>query len=216
MGSTRAQRIMTDTPEDTSLSESPDVNGERAPVVKLIGFAAVGFIIACGVLFAIASSIKPEEKPGFEITEAAAHLDGEIWQVTLDVKSRHQWTGFSFSTGKKLTELDPADLLGRRHHVRAPGGAIRLGDIPLEEATLPETVVWQMDEGDADQVLNPAFGKWYTYSFFTHMLDPIGRTYAIRQAQAGRVVFVRIESYYCKPEGSGCLTLRYRLGPLEG
>jgi hypothetical protein len=203
---------MADQPLQADSAES-DLAESGSQVVRLVGFATVGFVIACAVLFAIASSIKPPERPSYAITNVATHLDGETWRVTLDVKDRHQWTGFSFSTGKRLQEVDPADLLGRRHHIRAPGGAIRLGDVPLEQATLPEEVVWEFDETEGDQIINPAFGKWYTYSYFTHMLDPIHQTYAVRLANGGRVVFVRLENYYCKPEGSGCLTFRYRLGP---
>ena len=90
---------------------------------------------------------------------------------------------------------------------------MRLGDVPLEEASLPSEIVWEFDKTDGSQTYNPAFGKWYTYSYFTHMLEPISQTHAVRTADGSRVVFVRLENYYCKPEGSGCLTIRYRLGP---
>jgi hypothetical protein len=133
--------------------------------------------------------------------------------VTLDVTSRSNWTGIHFADGKVRDAPGDVDLMARRHHVRAPGGAIQLGDIPLAEATLPEDPQWEIDETHDGQILNPAFGKWYAYSYFTHMLDPIPLTYAVRSASGDHVVFVRIVSYYCKPEGSGCLTLRYRLGP---
>ena len=203
---------MSELPRSAETPDAPSPEESRSPVVRLVAFATVGFIIAGAILFAIASSIKPEENPGYALTDAANHL-AETGRGTLDVKDRHTWTGFSFLTGKRLTEIDPADLLGRRHHLRAPGGAMRLGDVPREEASRPSEIVWEFDKTDGSQTYNPAFGKWYTYSYFTHMLEPISQTHAVRTADGSRVVFVRLENYYCKPEGSGCLTIRYRLGP---
>ena len=77
------------------------------------------------------------------------------------------------------------------------------------EARLPENPAWRGDEEVDGELRNPALADWYRYSYWTHRLRSRGRTHAVRM-RSGGVAYLRLESYYCKPEGSGCLTFRYR------
>jgi hypothetical protein len=94
--------------------------------------------------------------------------------------------------------------------LRAPHGAIDLGRVPLESAHVEPGAAWKDDAQIGGELQNPALRRWYSYSYWTHDLRPLGSTYAVRLAGGGTAYF-QIASYYCKPEGAGCLTLRYRL-----
>jgi hypothetical protein len=48
----------------------------------------------------------------------------------------------------------------------------------------------------------------------THALEPRGHAYAVRRLLGGTAITTTV-SYYCQPEGSGCLTIRYALPTLR-
>ena len=196
-------------------SEDPNLQSEdpRPWSDKYIYMAIAGFFVTGIVLFFGASWITPDTEPGYKINNAATFEEGSsgIWQITIDVSDRHEWAGINFSMGKRLDEKNTADLLGRRYLIRAPGGAINLGEVSLEEAHVESDAEWRIDKDNNGEVMNPAIGKWYSYSYWTHLLDPHSLTYAVRLADGSGVAYMRIVSYYCKPEGTGCLTLRYRI-----
>ena len=79
---------------------------------------------------------------------------------------------------------------------------------------LPTGARWVEDSKYKGQVQNEALADWYTYSGMTHVLKANKKANAIR-LKSGGVAYFQILSYYCKPEGSGCLTLRYRLDTAE-
>src|SRR5206468_11351066 len=115
---------------------------------------------------------------------------------------------FSLHSGRRV-EPAAADLLVRRYVVQAPHGALDLGAVPLADAQMPAAPQWFADTRLAGELQNPAFAHWYQYSYWTHVLTSRDNTYAIRMADGGAAL-LRIRSYYCAPEGSGCLTLQYR------
>lgn len=187
----------------TSAEAEKQTFGRRA-----ISFAIAGFILTCVVLFAIGGLIAPESEPGFTpSTTARPNADG-TFSITLDAQGNKDWTSFSFGRGK--VGVAPADVLVQRSIFRAPHGAIDLGEVPLASAKLPENAEWVSDRENDGALQNPAIGKWYSYSYWTHLLSPRGHTYAVRRADGG-IAYFRITSYYCSPEGSGCVTLNYRL-----
>src|SRR5262249_61809950 len=55
---------------------------------------------------------------------------------------------------------------------------------------------------------NPAIASWYRYGFFTHVLSPKPRVWAVRTADA-RYAKMQIVGYYCPGAQPGCLTFRY-------
>ena len=82
---------------------------------------------------------------------------------------------------------------------------------------MPVDVEWTEDELTDGFMANPVLLRWYTYSYWTHLLRSKHDVYAIKfRADPTRAALVRIESYYCEPEGSGCMTFRYRLVDLPG
>lgn len=149
-----------------------------------VGFAALAWLIG-----------PPEGGPeGYAIAPAALGPDG-TWQVTLDARDGDAWVPYSLELGRVVPDGAAADLLVRRRELRAPRGAARV-DAPLRDATPP-----------SERPLED-FGRWYDYDYLTHLLTPQDATYAVGLAEGAALV--QIVSYYCLPEGSGCLTLRYR------
>jgi len=60
----------------------------------------------------------------------------------------------------------------------------------------------------ADTV-NPAIGKWYDYSMWSHLLTSKHHIYAIRTA-AGDLTTLEVLAYYCREVGAACYTIRYK------
>jgi hypothetical protein len=101
------------------------------------------------------------------------------------------------------------DLGFRRNHViTAPGaGAIDLGSVAFDSVTeLPEDG-YRSTSFSADTV-NPAIGKWYDYSMWSHLLTSKHHVYAIRGAN-GELGKLEILAYYCREVGAACYTIRY-------
>ena len=98
-----------------------------------------------------------------------------------------------------------------------PGGAFDLGEVPLEMASPPASVAFAVDVlgGDDDEPENPALGRWYSYSFISHIVSVKPNTYLVRTG-GSHDALVQFDSYYCKDEESGCITFRYRLIPEVG
>ena len=139
---------------------------------------------------------------------ASAQSDG-TFTMTLDACDDARWTGFDFGAGVATTTA-AADLLARRHILVVPRGALSLGDVPLASATVPAGAAWIVDPVKGGGWDNVALRHWYIYSYWTHLVKPRPTTHAIRRATGG-IAYVRIEGYYCEPDGAGCLTMRYRL-----
>ena len=188
---------------------------------RLIHLGVAAFLVTCVVLFLFGGLLLPgaHSEPRFRVHETArASADG-TFQVTLDTSDRKHWVHFDLGAGSISTvsadRKGPGDLLLRRHALGAPHGAMKLGKVPLAAAHRPPAgASWVNDTDVGGERQNPALGHWYGYSYATHVLRSSGETYAVRLA-GGAVALLNIVSYYCEPEGSGCLTLRYRL-ELEG
>ena len=137
--------------------------------------------------------------------------DGTI-QVTVDARNEDRWVPFSFELGREVPEGAAADVQLRRHYWRTSFGAAEVGGTDLASATVPASLDWQEDVLDDGLLLNEVLLDWYDYSYWTHLLQSDHEIYAIRlRNDPKRVALIRIESYYCAPEGSGCMTFRYRL-----
>ena len=185
---------------------------------RLIYTGVFSFVFVAAVLLATARwwVRVPAVEPRFAIA-AAQPLERGIFRLTIDARDPDTWVGVDFAAGKAIT-LDgvgepgqSADLAVRRFEMRAFAGATDLGDVALEHARLPRQPRWVVDEGRSHSRKNPLLATWYRYSYWTHMLRSERRTFAIRRFQGG-IVYARFVSYYCAPEGSGCVTVYFRLG----
>ena len=79
-------------------------------------------------------------------------------------------------------------------------------------ATISDEPVWEQDGLDDGLPVSPVLLRWYNYSYWTHLLESKHEVYGLRlRGDDSRAALVRLESYYCAPEGSGCMTFRYRV-----
>ena len=193
-------------PESPPLGPSAESKTLLAWTLALFGLTFVG-------LFFVSSAIMPNVEPGFPATEKVAVQPDGSFQITLGVRNRDKWVGIDMGSGAVVGEDTPADLRFRRYVVRAPAGAAALGMAPLDLEEVPDDVKWEYDVNVDGGLQNPAVARWYEYGLQSHLLTTKGETYIVnRSTGKGKAIF-KIVSYYCEPDGSGCLTLRYRLMP---
>ena len=136
---------------------------------------------------------------------------------TVDATDPARWRYFSFRIGSVLD--DPGskdwDLAFKRYQIIAnggprfagSGGVLDLGGVAFEDVRSAPDAGYQVTEGDAEP-RNPALAGWYSYSYFSHVLTPKRRVWAVRGAD-GRYAKVEFVSYYCPNTDPGCLTFRY-------
>lgn len=151
----------------------------------------------------------------------------EIIRHTLDAASTEEWVLFDFAVGETvvgdLSSLE-WDIAFRRTKLltnsgvtnpEGRGGALDLGEVPLEEAEAPAAATFIVDSfggEDGDEAENAAAGRWYKYSFITHIVSVKPDTYLFRTGDE-QDALVQFDSYYCEDEEPGCITFRYKLVP---
>jgi len=148
-------------------------------------------------------------------------------RYTVDARSKQEWMLFDFTTGE-LVDGDLTtpgwDIALKRTQLltnsgvtnpSGPGGALDLGEVPLEEATVPDTASFSVDVlagEDEDEPDNPEIGGWYSYSFIKHIVSVKDNTYLVRTGE-DRDALIQFDSYYCEDEEPACITFRYQLVP---
>ena len=198
----------------------------RRRFLKPLAFAlgallVVGALLIGGWLLWIA--LRPPPAGFAPTTGQAFGIAGQpagVVQYTVDARSRQEWAYFDFTRGTTVPTSQESldwDIAFRRTDILSNGGetnpeglggAVDLGEIPLEEATLPEDG-YLVDATDDERGLeNPALHKWYNYNWTTHIVTSKGHSYAVRSA-TGEVVLLTFTSYYCDDGSSGCVTFRY-------
>ncbi len=136
---------------------------------------------------------------------------------TVDATVPDQWVHFSFRDGSVIADPGPRnwDLAFRRFGIIANGGdgfaghggIVDLGETPFDSVrVLPEQGYVQTEvRGDS---VNAAIERWYSYSIFSHLLQPLPKVYGVRTAD-GRYAKMRIRGYYCAGATPGCVTIEY-------
>jgi hypothetical protein len=173
---------------------------------------AAGVLTLAAVLVAL--TLRPESVPTYPPTapaprEAPRALVGPIL-YTVDATAPETWRRFSFRLGSVVEDTAPGwDLAFRRYAIIASPGAgiLDLGEVPFEEVRTVPTEGYRPNEGAAEP-RNPAIAGWYSYGFFSHLLSPKPRVWAVRTAD-GRYAKLAIVGYYCPGSHPGCLTFRY-------
>lgn len=185
----------------------------RASDHRLIYVGLGSFLVASVLALGSAAMVVPaiSTESGYPVSERAEpHPDG-TFTATLDVSHGTEWVSYDLDAGRRVADPAGADLIVRRFWMRAPGGAIDLGEVPLAEARIAPDPAWVLDRPVDGIPQSAALAGWYRYSYLTHLLVSRGHTFAVRRVPSNGVAYVRFDSYYCEPEGTGCLTLRYRL-----
>jgi hypothetical protein len=186
----------------------------RGPAVAV----AVVVVVAAAL---VALTLRQPDVPTFAPTapeprDAGRALVGPT-VYTVDATDADRWRHFSFRVGAVVDETSPTgwDLAFRRYQIIANGGpgfpgraGIRdLGPVAFDAVhTVPV-------DGYAETQTNPdprnrAIAGWYTYGFFSHVLDPKPHVWAVRTTD-GRYAKLQILGYYCPGSRPGCVTFRY-------
>lgn len=136
---------------------------------------------------------------------------------TVDATSPERWRYFSFRLGSVIDDAGPMDwdLAFRRYQIIANGGprfagrggVADLGEVAFADVRSAPEGGYQGTEGEGEP-RNPALERWYRYGFFSHVLSPKPRVWAVRGAD-GRYAKIELLSYYCRHSEPGCLTFRY-------
>jgi hypothetical protein len=186
------------------------VTGRRgATIVLYAGFGL--FLLVIGLL--VASSVGRRDVPTF-VASPATRVRSADWQrtgdtITIDASDDARWRFVSFTRGTTLLAGDTSEwTIGiERYKVMVNGVAADAGAVPFELAKTPggERFVGAESLGDST---NAALRHWYRYNFLTHLLEPNGHTYVIRD-RLGGLWRVEVLSYYCPGPDAGCLTIRY-------
>jgi hypothetical protein len=180
----------------------------------------VGLVITGWLLWSIFRP--PPDGFGPTVGEAKGTIDGpaNVLQYTIDARSRENWAYFNFSRGAAVATSQESldwDLAFRRTDIltnsgdtspEGSGGAVDLGEIPLEEA-IPPSEGYLVDVTDEERgVENPDLHKWYSYNWTTHIVSSKNHTYALRTA-TGETVLLTFLSYYCDDGSPACVTFQY-------
>lgn len=180
----------------------------------------VGVVVALGVAL-LALALRQPELPTFPPTPpapapAGAGLVGPV-VYTVDATAPDRWQYFSFALGSVVEAPGPRgwDLAFRRFHIIAnggpgfegEGGVLDLGPVVFDAVDAVPEAGYAATTGGPDPA-NPAIARWYRYGFFSHVLTPKPRVWAVRTAD-GRYAKLEILGYYCPRARPGCLTFRY-------
>jgi len=120
-----------------------------------------------------------------------------------------RWQFFSLRAHRIVTRPGKTDwdLACQRFHVSTNGGPGFAGqgsagviDANAQPPALRQTSADTTESG---------FGKWYNYSFTSHLLKPKPEMYRVHAAD-GTPYDVRILSYYCTGATPGCITIQYK------
>jgi hypothetical protein len=185
--------------------------------VAVIAVAAMVLVAGALVVLSVRRPTVPTYAPTPPAPrDAGRALIGPVL-YTVDATSPDQWRYFSFRVGSVLDNAGPRDwdLAFRRYQIIAnggprfsgAGGVVDLGRVAFARVSSVPEAGYQVTEGDADP-RNPALASWYSYSYFSHVLNPRPHVWAVRLAD-GRYAKVEFVSYYCPNLLPGCVTFRY-------
>jgi heme-binding HmuY-like protein len=171
---------------------------------------AAAFVLLVAALL-IGSLVRPELPP-YTLTVPSPVAVGDTLVgpaiYTLDASSTERWRTFAFDRAA-VVDSGAWDVAFRRFHlITAPGGGILdLGPVPFDSvAAVPDNSY--VPNAAAGDTTNPAVGKWYEYSMWSHLLNSKLHVYAVRTPR-GKYAKLELLAYYCKDAGTACVTFRY-------
>jgi hypothetical protein len=181
----------------------------------------IGGVLLVAASVVVAFTLQRPDPPTFQPSPAVpdsargALVGPRVY--TVDASDPDRWVFFSFEAGSVVERPGPTDwdLAFRRFQIIANGGqgfagsgGIRdLGAVEFDSVLVAPADGYEPTRARTDSV-NAAIQDWYEYSFFSHLLSPASRVYAVRTA-AGHHAKLEILGYYCPGARPGCLTFRY-------
>ncbi|MEX2528729.1 MAG: HmuY family protein [Gemmatimonadota bacterium] len=192
---------------------------------RLFPFLLGGGILVVAVGFVAFSLLRPQPdtfapSPVLFPVEVKAPPTGS-WQRTIDASHPDWWQYFSFRLGSLVADPGPLDwdLAFRRFQVIANGGegfpgeagVLDLGEVDFQDVDEVPTGGYLETRVRSDSI-HPVLERWYDYSFFSHLLSPKPRVFAVRTAR-GYHLKLEFLGYYCPGARPGCITFRYEFLP---
>lgn len=127
---------------------------------------------------------------------------------TVDASAPDSWRRFDFSRSSIVSDSSWDIALRRTHVAAAEGvGILDMGAVAFDSVTEAPGSGYVVVSTTAD-TSHPAIGKWYDYSYLSHLLQSKRHTYAVRTTD-GHYAKLEILSYYCADVGTACVTFRY-------
>jgi hypothetical protein len=180
--------------------------------------SVIAILVLVTIVLVIGSLGRPEVPTFMPTTPAPAEVGAvkDARTVTVDASDPGAWQFFDFSRGSVVGEpgADEWDMAFRRFQMivnggrgmAGRGGAQVLEGLAFDSVDVVPTTGYVVAE--RTDSLNAATERWYSYSFTSHILEPLPSVYAIRTAD-GKYAKVEILGYYCPGALPGCATIRY-------
>jgi hypothetical protein len=186
----------------------------RPRLAPIVGAALVAVV----AVTLVALTLRPADVPTYAPTPpdprpASGGLVGPVL-YTVDATAPDEWRHFSFRLASVVDAGAGGWDLGFRRYaiIAGPGaGILDLGERRFEDVRTVPASGYQANEG-AGEPRNPAIAGWYAYGFFSHVLTPRPRVWAIRTGD-GRYAKLEMVGYYCPGPRPGCVTFRYAYQP---
>ncbi|TFG66809.1 MAG: hypothetical protein E4H28_00690 [Gemmatimonadales bacterium] len=137
--------------------------------------------------------------------------------VTLDARSGDRWTLLDLESGAITVAANAWDIGVKRHRLVVNGGEgfAGVGGVQRVEVLFDDLSEAPASGYDRSHVtgggdtINATLDDWYSYDFFSHLLEPMpDATFVVRTAE-GNYAKLRVLSYYCPGPEPGCLTIEY-------
>ena len=197
----------------SSIPGNPAAATQRGvAVAQLLLLTGLGlFTVFIGYL--LVSIVSPSTAITYEpspIHPSAAVVDTLVSDtVTIDAFDPTSWVFFDFDRNSIVVPPDTGgwDLAVRRFTVIVSGAVADLGPISFEDVDQAPSTAFVETTFGSDTV-NTAIDRWYTYSMWSHLLEPNDHVYVVRTRETH---FAKLEflSYYCPGAIAGCVTFRY-------
>lgn len=175
------------------------------------GWLVGGLLVAAWVTLVISSTRRPDTTTFTPRIPAPREVPAG-WvgpdTATLDARAEDRWVRYDLARRRVAAPGEPWDLAVRRHRLLVNGAALRV-ERPFDDVmTLPDTG-WVATRATADgDSITPPLERWYTYGFFSHVLEPAPVTFGLRLTDGRRARF-HILSYYCPGPEAGCMTIAW-------
>jgi len=176
--------------------------------------AVLGTVLIAAIIL-VGASLRRPPIDGFAPTTQPIEAAGRL-RFTINATDPDRWVFFDFDSGRAVERPGPTDwdIAFQRFRVITNGGpsfagdgaAADLGEVAFDSASVMRAD-WTETRVRSDST-NDAIGRWYRYSWTSHLLTALPRSYAVRTA-AGKTVRLRFVSYYCPGATPGCVTFEY-------
>ena len=171
------------------------------------------------------SATERGEPPEVEIKNPEPEEVGEALTdtitYTINASSLEEWAYFDFSTGTIVKEPGQFSLEwdlgfkrallisnGGEANPKGMGGVVRVENAEIDSIKEAPESDYSVDiRVNPTETENPAFKKWYEYSYMSHILKPKKNVYIIQTAD-GKYAKMQILKYSCG-QLTGCYTIKY-------